>query len=460
MSHYSRTVSLRVVESGGVVQAGNAHVVRLGDQICVSPGLLEEYCFANPEDIGYDLMALVGAVKYADRAFTRHHRLGWGRQIKIQLPMFELDRWKDPDLIRLLQDCLGFLTGDEWHFRFTRRRTRPEEVKPGALLEHSQQHVFIPYSHGLDSYSQLKLLSERDQNAVPICVFTSSSGSGDSWKAFCRKEKKKEIKTIPVPVKVSKLLHQEPSFRTRPFLYYSLTAYGAYLAKSNKVLIPENGQGSLGGSLVTMGSEAKHRSCHPAFTKRLSNLLSKIIDKSIEFAHPEIFRTKGEVIAEVAKKEETTSWFVEHLSCSHDQRHSHIEGKRVHCGICGNCLLRRVSASAAKLMDETKYLFSDLTQPTVEQSAHASAGNLKAIKAFEDVAGNGIRSMQRLADLADDESHPSIWTEAASVAEAMNMSVQDVHRNIMRLLEAHKQEWSAFLNECGPQSWVSEIARN
>lgn len=459
MDNHERIASLRVVESGTSSHTDSAHAVRLGHEIQVSAGLLEEYCFAYPCDVGYDLMTLVGAVKYADRAFTRHHGIGWGRQLKVQVPVLDYDRWHDKELIAVLQECLGYLTGDEWRFTFTHRKKKPKPLSSTAPLEHTQRHIFIPYSHGVDSYAQLRLLSKRDKDVVPVCVFTSSTGLEKTWRELCRTKTKGGVKPIPVPVSVPRFRHPEPTFRTRPFLYYSLTAYGALLAKSHRVLIPENGQGSLGGSLVTMGSEAKHRSCHPAFTQRLSNLLEKITDQRIEFDHPELFRTKGEVMAEFAKMESSSSWLIEHSSCSYDQRYSSIDGRQVHCGVCGNCLLRRVSVQSANLFDPTEYLFPDLSQPFIQKSGHPDA-KIKAMKAFADIAGNGIRSMQRLADLADSPSHSAIWTEVAAISRAMNEDSNNIHQNMMRMLSTHKHEWFAFLERCGNDSWVSEIARN
>src|SRR3989442_8725186 len=54
--------------------------------------------------------------------------------------------------------------------------------------------------------------------------------------------------------------HAESSFRSRPFIFYSLAAYGASLAGSKRVLIPENGQGSIGGSLVLLGNASDRKS--------------------------------------------------------------------------------------------------------------------------------------------------------------------------------------------------------
>lgn len=457
MAQYPRTGSVRVVENGESVREGDDHVVRLQHEISVTASLLEEYCFAMPQDVGYDLMTIVGAVKYADRAFTRHHGQGWSRSLKVQVPVFDKALWQRADVTEALEGCLTFLTGDKWKFACTQRRKKPPSHGHLAGLTHGTSHAFIPYSHGLDSYAQLKLLEEREENTTPVCVFTSNTGRDKTWKALCRDKPRGDVKPIPIPIIVPKIPHPEPTFRTRPFLYYSMAAYGAILAGSHRVIIPENAQGSLGGSLITMGYECKHRSCHPAFTQKLRVFLEKVTGARVQFEHPELFRTKAEVLADLARRrDDTDEWLLEHWSCSHDQRHSSFDHKHVHCGVCGNCLLRRMSVDAIHINDPTEYLFSDLSKTTIEESA---VKTVKAIQSFMDIAGNGIRSMQRLADLADTPERATIWAEVAAIAKAMDGTAGDIHSQLMRMLNRHKSEWSTFVEKCGRDSWVSRIAK-
>jgi hypothetical protein len=449
--------SLRVVESGEPVRYGRAHVVRIQHEIRVSADLLEEYCFAKPTSVGYDLMTVAGAIKYADRAFTRHHAQSWSRSIKLQIPVLDKATWQKPNVADCLRDCLTYLTGDDWQFSFTQRRKEPPEPTRLIGLHHAKEHIFIPYSHGLDSFAQLRLLESREADTVPVCVFTSNTGRDKTWKALCREKTCGGVKPIPVPIQLPKIPHSEPSFRTRPFIYYSMTAYGALLAKSGRVIVPENGQGSLGGSLVTMGYECGHRSCHPGFTHRLSRFLRELTGEPIAFEHPELFRTKGQVVTDlVAKCPDSDQWLLEHWSCSHDQRNSSVDHKQLHCGVCGNCLLRRVSIKAAALDDPTSYMFEDLAAFSIEES---SRHRIRAIRSFTDLAGNGVRSMQRLADLAQTPQHSGIWTEVAAISQAMGIAAPVVHLNLMQMLECHRREWNAFLAPCGEHSWISRIAR-
>jgi hypothetical protein len=268
------------------------------------------------------------------------------------------------------------------------------------------------------------------------------------------------IKAIQVPVFVDEPHHAEPTFRSRPFTYYLLTAYGALLNGTYRVLIPENGQGSLGGSLVPLGDEVQHRSCHPGFTTRLSQLLEKLENKRVSFEHPALFETKGQVMsALVAIEASSDTWLYEHWSCSHDQRHANHDGIRVHCGACGNCILRRASARTASINDVTKYKFSNLTAGSFENAVLEGGAVPLAIKSFRDLAGNSMRSMQRMAELADEPDCTEIWSEAASIAQHMGKNVQTIHGQLLDLLKEHQKEWNGFLAECGAHSWIVQMAR-
>jgi hypothetical protein len=254
--------------------------------------------------------------------------------------------------------------------------------------------------------------------------------------------------------------HAERTFRTRPFVYYTLTAYGAMSAGCSEVVIPENGQGSIGGSLAPLGSEAPHRSCHPGFTSRLSKLLEHLSGHALEFRHPGLFSTKGDVLRSLADlKGRDTKWMSDHWSCSHDQRNSTTGSRRIHCGVCGNCILRRSAAIAADIDDETPYLYQDFTRSTMDASLMEGVPRPRGHKAFDDLAFNGVRSMQRLADLANDPESIAVWTEAANIAEAMSVSVSQTHSELAAFLARHARQWEYFLNRCGQDSWVTAMAR-
>lgn len=416
---------------------------------------LHQYCYREPSDLSHDLAVLLGAVRLADRSFTRHHSKGWGRQLTLELPVYELETWRDDNVSSSLVECLQYLTADRWEFRFTKRRKKIREpVQKNVVAAPESDRIFVPFSHGLDSFAQCELLRSRySVEIVPVNINTSRRSS--TWRSL---SKGRPPGAVPVSSQVDEPHHPELSFRTRPFIYDLVAAYGAAMAGSAHVLIPENGQGSLGGSLVPLGPEAPHRSCHPGFTTRLATFVHALTGHSVSFIHPALFQTKGEVLAELLKvKPDARAWLTTHNSCSYDSRHANKGGRQVHCGVCGNCVLRRASVKAAGITDPTDYRVQR-TAPTIQEGL--GGNKIREQRAYEDVAYNSSRSMQRLADLADSPDDARAWGEAESLGMALKQPPEKVKMEMERLLRRHRLEWIDFLNDCGPDSWPTQFARH
>jgi Queuosine biosynthesis protein QueC len=460
LPRFGRTGIVRVVERQVPPVLGVKTLV-VDEEVGVDARLLLHYCYSQPNPFTYDLMTVVAAARAADREFSRVHSEAWARKLTVEVPVYDVELWRSSKTQALLTQTLCYLTGDEWEFDFKARRRRfkpPQE--PPLRLTNVTKSRFLPYSHGLDSFAQLSLLQARDPDVQHVCVYADTRLMLGGWKEFCRRSKGQSVKALRVPLKFDDPHHAERTFRTRPFVYYTLTAYGAMTAGCSDVVIPENGQGSIGGSLAPLGSEAPHRSCHPGFTSRLSKLLQHLSGHSIQFQHPALFSTKGDVLRALADiKGGDFRWMPEHWSCSHDQRNSTNGSKRIHCGVCGNCILRRNAAVAANINDETTYLYQDFTRATMDASLKEGVPRPRSYKAFDDLASNGARSMQRLADLAADPESIAVWTEAANIAEAMGLPVSQTHSDLAAFLTRHAQQWEDFLNHCGEDSWLTAMAR-
>jgi hypothetical protein len=458
---FSVKATVRLAESGSKGKSDVDYVGVIGSDIRVDPSMLETYCFASPSIDAVDLVTVMGGVRLADRAIKRRHVDGWGRAIHLVVPVFDVDRWSRSSTQNALEVCLSYLTGDAWSFTFLKRR-KGKRLTMGhsdhVVKMPDGEYIGVPYSDGLDSYAQARLLSEREPKSRLICTYTDYKGGIQSWRSLCKRREGelRNIYSIPVPFQVTEPHHAEVSFRTRPFIFYGLAAYGTALAGSSRVLIPENGQGSIGGSLVMLGNEAPHRSCYPGFLLRLAQFLSALLGRDVRFEHPGLLQTKGQVLKTLDAVEGSSVW-LRKWSCSHDQRHSTMNGRRVHCGVCGGCVLRRMSLDAGGIPDETEYLFSNLDADSFERSA-AGSEPVKAMDAMRDVAGNSMRDMQRLADFAVSKNETRLHEVAIDVADATGGLPAVALERVRELLLNHRAEWQAFLNRCGPKSWVQRFA--
>lgn len=420
---------------------------------------LQRYCFASHDELLEDLTSVISAVRSVDRSVIRQHMQGWARDLTVSAPVSDLKLWRSPEVTRALADTLGFLTGDRWSFAFTYRKLRKGEPRQGHLVEPPEQpRVFMPFSNGLDSFAIAKELGAESASLELVLVNVRAKDKPTKWSNLGR-NKKLDFRTVEVAAHAPEPHRAELTFRSRPFLYDLLAGYGAAIAQPARVVIPENGQGSLGGSLVPLGAEAPHRSCHPGFTSRLANLIRLLTKAEVKFEHPALFLTKGQVLASLAKRDsDVARWLATHRSCSYDARHSSSEKKVMHCGVCGNCILRRVSMQWTGATDTTEYRACDLRATTFEKSFPAGAPH--AVNANRDIARNSIRSMQRLADLATNPRAVRVEAEVAALTRGLNEPIKIVREKMEAFLNQHLKEWAPFLESCGPKSWVADFAGN
>ncbi|WP_153135324.1 hypothetical protein [Paraburkholderia agricolaris] len=451
--------SVTVVESGAFIVKGNHSQVPICDGLDIQTGLLHEFCFTEISPLSRDLSVLLGAVKYVDRSVRRKHGRGWERHLSLTVPVYEIATWRRDDVASTLMDTLQYLTGDVWQVRFVkRRRISAPSGQMSLPASPDRRRVFVPFSHGLDSFAQSELLRASEIGFDVIPVHLRSSAVEQTMKSLGRSAKRKPT-PIPVSSNVNEPKHAEPSFRTRPFLFDGLAAYAAVLSEGGEVVIPENGQGSLGGSLVRLGAEAPHRSCHPGFTTRLAHFFDCLTGKKVTFVHPALFHTKGQVLRSLLQVQpDSVAWLAEHPSCSYDARHANRGGKKVHCGVCGNCLLRRTSILAAGIVDSTDYKVSDLHAKSLEEAIVAD-DKLLTLGSYKDIARNAARSMQRLADLSSSDKQYRVAAEAEGLASYQRRSRSEVRDALDGMLEQHSHEWMDFLGHCGKSSWVALLAR-
>jgi hypothetical protein len=121
--------------------------------------------------------------------------------------------------------------------------------------------------------------------------------------------------------------------------------------------------------------------------------------------------------------------------------------------------LRRVSAKAADIEDNTGYKFQNLSVGSLEESLLDRNDLPREMKAFADLARNGARGMQRLAEFSRLPDSPMIWKEVAGLASCLNTDKELLHPRLMSFLREHAREWRTFLKACGDNSWIAKMAR-
>jgi hypothetical protein len=426
----------------------------VGRELQVEPKVLEAYCFNDLTPVAFDLVLLSAAVAFADRVVSRIPSAGWSRHLKLCMPVSS-ERWHRPEVHRRLIDTLQLLTGDRWDIRFQSVRSAPNRSTQSVLRLQHRNAVAMPYSDGLDSFAVARLFRYAcaSDECTLILVTTGMHVSADA-------DQNKGQVRVAVPFRFSQAAAsvrlREPSYRTRAFVYGALAGLAVSLAGGTRVIIPESGQSSIGPSLCPVGGEALDLRSHPRFTERLGVFLSLLLEAPIAFEHPRLWSTKGETLQELKSMGLADRWQLTH-SCPRSTRDVNLGGRRVHCGICSACLLRRQSLQRAGLSEPETYQWPTLTAPTLHQAA-AKGSRGTTHNDFRHAAC-GALCMESLAALASSESDLALRQAASELPKAFG-TPEMTKTKLERMVRAHEREWRAFVAAQGGRSFLQHILRH
>lgn len=426
----------------------------IGHDVRVSTERLEAFCFKESNEEDKELVYLAGVVAFADRTIRRHRSKGWRRYIHVVMPVGNPAHWDRPSVISSLQDALGYLTGDAWRFEFEQRTEALPKLKQQDLDLGDTNTVVVPFSNGMDSFAQSKLLAADGFDGTPIRITAANSGiAGD--RDWVNGEKSVRYRRVSLPFKIATSNHAEPTYRSRTFAFAAMAGLAAHLAGSSCIVVPEAGQGSFGPSLVPVGGESPHRGSHPGFSRRMTTLFYALWGRSIPFKHPQLWRTKGEVLRRLKDLNLHDGWDSTH-SCSQGPRQIHTaRHKLIHCGLCSGCLLRRVSVFTAGLTEpDDFYFWKDLGAPSLK-AAICEDAQRPPTKNDLDIAVHAVMAMESLARAADASSDNLMFKQ--NLFEAfVSSELVEAEIELRRLINAHRDEWRAFTATLGRNAWINQ----
>jgi hypothetical protein len=133
------------------------------------------------------------------------------------------------------------------------------------------------------------------------------------------------------------------------------------------------------------------------------------------------------------------------------------------CGICPNCLTRRVAlvnAGLAKLEQQEDFIWGDLGAPTLEAALSPDLHSFPVTPRHRMIARAAVLVHDDLAALTTADPFNKIPAEIRQVAQALHISEHDVATRLSRLLRQHRDEWLFFLDHCAPPgSWLRALCR-
>ena len=441
------TFLVDVLEPGVAVRAGSS-AAYIGEVIELDTEGLENYFFADGDSVLIDLLVVAGAAEFCDGKRRPLHQ--WSRHFDLRVAVHDPALWNGEAVRAALEDALGYLTGDVWRFTFMSRREAVERRNSTLNLAGGVTTI-MPYSDGLDSRAVHALVAATEGVAGLVRVRLGSGGVDQP-----RSKKKRQPFTV-VPYKVNSRERVETSARSRGFKFAAVTGIAAILAKVERIVVTESGQGAFGPMLAVSGQIYPDYRVHPTFSRRMERLLFALTGRMVHYEYPRLFSTKGETLRAANALPEPPSWN-DTRSCWQQSRQTGFEGKRRQCGVCAACMLRRVSMMSAGIHEPaSSYVWERLSAEQYEDGV--VDGFVKLTPALRAYAVAGVLHMDHLADLVESPLHARQLRHAArDAAEALSSDPVEVEEQLRSMLERHAEEWRVFRKALGPRSFVSQLA--
>ena len=422
----------------------------LGKDIKISPELLQDYCAKLITPVEQDLVVLAASVAFADRLVRRQHSMGWSRDLVLTVPVSDPSFWSRSTLTTTLHDALEYVTGDHWEFDFVKDCGQSLVKGQSSLDFTSENYVVLPFSDGLDSFLQWQLLKQEDTKCKILRVHTKSRASNKVRNKLIDAQGDNSDQRLGMPVSFTLGDHLEPTYRTRTFLFFVIAALAASKSGTNRVVVGENGVGALGPSMLPMGDECPHRTTHPAFTRRLASFINMTLGCNIAFEHPQIYRTKGQVLANAISLG-VCGWESTH-SCTRRPQ-NRLDKKP--CGVCGGCLLRRTAIHSAGKNDPAVYFWDNLSGITLDDCRSEKTGR-NATKTDLDIAKHGIFDMSEFSGLGETGVSDEVFQRAAwELTEKAGILLDEAQSRIRVLAETHAKEWTDFRKQYHSSGFIN-----
>lgn len=422
---------------------------------------LEEHIKFNLEDIDklgnggistthYDLIVLSASIEFADKLYRRSTQL-YSRNICVNLPMHEVNAWDSIETHDRLHEVLAILTGDNWKFEF-----RP--YKTSALESPNQKRLFIEqdvdcamaFSDGIDSLCVYEIYSKNQ-----VCRRVHVGNHQRNYNS--------RHDYVHIPFKVKPKRVQEHGGRTRAFKFSALTSIVANLSNAKKVIVTESGQSSIGPPILQSRNIFPDYRCHPKFFRSMEKFLEPILGAKFSFEQPRLFHTKGETIQLYKSMKQRIGLDANHLkntrSCSLRRSNVSFCGGLHQCGVCGACLLRRMSMFVGGIEDPNDYYtVSDLSESRLELALHPAYKNPN-VKYLTEIADINFKQLYDFANLFY-QSDPLIDPNLSQLSVALKLPFKKVKEKFQELVKRHAMELNSFMDHLGERSFLREFIKN
>lgn len=309
---------------------------------------------AHVDPVAFDFLSLSMAVAAADTFVNRDAAAdGWARDIELTVALADPARWVPA--LPLLTSALNFLSGDVWSIRLVADGAPPPVFKARARLvvDPAACDSACLFSGGLDS--AIGVLDLLKQGRNPVLV--SHAYTHDA---------RRQVEILPkLGVNLVRFGAQanpkglleganDVQMRTRSFNFLAMgVLLGAALVapgcNRRTLFVPENGLIAMNPPLTPRRIGAlSTRTTHPYYLDLMQKVLDQV-DLHVDIENPYAGKSKGEMMKGCLDQVRLRQIADRTVSCGKWKR------KRIQCGRCVPCIIRRAAYHRAGMKDGTDY---------------------------------------------------------------------------------------------------------
>ena len=304
-----------------------------------------------------DLLELAAYVFCADRSVKRGSKQAveyqsWSRSFQFHMRVRDYEFWSQPRISQALSATLEFMTGDrKYGFTFyPGHSTPPADLFDTEVFQmDADGNLSISlFSGGLDSLAGA--IERLNSSSDHICLVSHQSQPGTKR----TQRSLVEVLKAHYPGRVSHyrfgcslrgVRAQEETQRTRAFLYTSIAFAIAQAYSQHSFLVYENGTTSINfARREDLGIARASRTTHPQTIWQLERFFSLVAESDIKIEVPYLWKTKTEVIRGLMEGPHR-QLIPSSVSCG--RTFQAFERQATQCGVCSQCIDRRLAAYAA-----------------------------------------------------------------------------------------------------------------
>lgn len=254
--------------------------------------------------------------------------------VQIRVHSNNINKWNECK--PLIEKLVNFVTESDyrkWNVNFI----KDDNIKlnlPSVGKEIEFEEVSL-LSGGLDSFCG-HYTNIKEKRKTMYLGYSTSNMDSSYITAVYNMDSMKEATKLRVPkLHVNKVNYDQ---RSRSLLFFSLAVYYAIEVNAKNINIYENGVMTLNPGFNLRGTT---KTTHPKTVYLFKEIL-KVLNINIDFRHPFLFETKGDLVNRL--DERFHNEIKNTRSCSKTPQWIAMEGKNA-CGVCAPCMLRKISLS-------------------------------------------------------------------------------------------------------------------